>query len=159
MNKSTRHSKIIGDFGESFVCEFLSREGFEIAKVDHTGLDLIAYNPADKKHLGISVKSRTRNEGKEKLAVNVFSCQKGKDDREKLNAACDAFGCKPWIAVYVENLSGADLYLVDLDIFDKYKGGKVVETWKMDNASKERYAVDPCVKHIRIEMNVNKWRF
>ena len=158
--KSTRHSKIIGDFGESFVCDSLSKEGFEVSIVDHTGLDLIAYNPDDKKHLGITVKSRTRDtKEKESVAVNVFSRQKGKDDVEKLNAACNAFGCEPWIAVFVENLNGADLYLTSLGTFDRYHGGKAIETWKMDEKSKKRYAEDPDVKHISIELNTSKWRF
>ena len=160
MNKSTRHSKIIGDFGESFVCEFLSREGFEIARVDHTGLDLIAYNPVDKRHLGITVKSRTRDtKQKESVAVNVFSHQKGKNDREKLKAACKAFGCKPWIAVYVENANVADLYLTRLGTFNKLHGGKAIETWKMDEKSKKRYLENPDIKHISIQLNTSKWRF
>ncbi len=159
MKKSTRHSKIIGDFGESFVCDSLSKLGFEVVRVDHTGLDIIAYDVSDQRCLGITVKSRTRNEGRESAAVNIFSRQKGKDDRQKLLAACKAFRCEPWIAIYVENLNGADLYLTDLNTFDKYHGGKAIETWKMDENSKKRYAEDPHVRHIRIELNTDKWRF
>jgi len=43
--KSTRHSKITGDFAEALVLYWLSRSGFECARVDHTGIDLIARNP------------------------------------------------------------------------------------------------------------------
>jgi hypothetical protein len=43
--KSSRHSKITGDFGESIVLYLLSRHGFECARVDHTGIDLIARRP------------------------------------------------------------------------------------------------------------------
>jgi len=159
MKKSTRHSKIIGDFGEFLVCDSLSKLGFEVLRVDHTGLDIIAYSASDHRHFGITVKSRTRNEGKEKDAVNIFSHQKGKDDRQKLLAACEAFQCEPWIAVYVENLNGADLYLTSLDTFDKYHGGKAIETWKMDEKSKKRYVKDQDVKHIRIELDTSKWKF
>lgn len=156
MNKSTRHSKIIGDFGEFFVCDYLSRSGYEVLRVDHTGLDIIAYNVTTKERLGISVKSRTRNEGKEREAVNVFFYRNGKDDRQKLMTSCDSFACKPWIAVYVESVSGADLYLVDLETFDKYCGGKAIEKWKMDEASKKRYAEDPKVKHLNIKLYSSK---
>jgi Holliday junction resolvase len=159
MKKSTRHSKIIGDFGEFFVCDSLSKAGFEVVRVDHTGLDVIAYNTSDQRRLGITVKSRTRKEGKESDAVNIFSYQNGKDDRQKLLAACKAFDCEPWIAVYVENLDGADLYLTSLHAFNKYHSGKAIETWKMDENSKKRYAEDPDVKHIRIELNTGKWKF
>ena len=59
MMKSTRHSKIIGDFGELFVCDTHSKSGFEVLRVDHTGLDVSAYNVVNVRRLGITVKSRT----------------------------------------------------------------------------------------------------
>lgn len=39
--KSSRHSKIIGDFGENLICNWLSRSGFEVSIVDHTGIDIL----------------------------------------------------------------------------------------------------------------------
>ncbi len=57
--KSSKHQKIIGDFGERLVCNWLSRSGFEVIVVDHTGIDLIAYHPTSRQRLGITVKSRT----------------------------------------------------------------------------------------------------
>ena len=113
IKKSSRHQKIIGDFGENLVCNWLSRSGFEVILVDHTGIDIIAYNPSKKQRLGITVKFRTRDAGKEKGSVNVLSYQKEKDDRQKLLNACEAFACEPWIAVYVETLEFADLFIND----------------------------------------------
>jgi len=43
--KSSRHSKIAGDFGEYLILYWLSKYGFECARVDYTGIDLIARNP------------------------------------------------------------------------------------------------------------------
>lgn len=48
INKSTRHTKITGDFGETVVLCWLSKYGFECAPVDHTGIDIIANNPHTK---------------------------------------------------------------------------------------------------------------
>lgn len=45
--KSTRHQKIIGNFGENIICNWLSRSGFEVTVVDHTGIDIVAYNPSE----------------------------------------------------------------------------------------------------------------
>ncbi len=45
IDKSTRHQKIIGEFGEHLICNWLSRSGFEVTIVDHTGIDIIAYDP------------------------------------------------------------------------------------------------------------------
>ena len=61
--KSSRHSEITGDFGESILLYLLSRHGFECARVDHTGIDLIARRPNSREVLGISVKSRSRQTG------------------------------------------------------------------------------------------------
>jgi Holliday junction resolvase-like predicted endonuclease len=160
VKKSSRHQKIIGNFGESLVCNWLSRSGFEVAIVDHTGIDIIAFEPDSNQRLGITVKSRTRNKGKENESVNIFSYQKGKNDREKLLNACKAFACIPWIAVYVETCNSADLYLTSLENYDKqYRGygERKIDTWKMKPCDKERYEKDPQVKHIKIEFHGHNW--
>ncbi len=113
--KSSRHQKIIGDFGESIICNWLSRSGFEVTVVDHTGIDIVAFNPSTNERLGITVKSRTRKPGTEQESVNLLSYQRGKDDREKVQQACRAFACDPWVAVYVETTDEADVYLTSLE--------------------------------------------
>ena len=125
IDKSSRHQKIIGDFGENLICNWLSRSGFEVTIVDHTGIDLIAYHPSSHQRLGITVKSRTRTAGKEDASVNVFSYQGGRDDRRKVKDACQAFACEPWIAIYVEATDYAEVYLTSLENYDqKYRGKK-----------------------------------
>ncbi|RKY01899.1 MAG: hypothetical protein DRP54_02920 [Spirochaetes bacterium] len=162
INKSSRHQKIIGNFGENLICNWLSRSGFEVILVDHTGIDIIAYNPSTKQRLGITVKSRTRNIKKEYTAVNIFSYQKGKNDRQKLLDACKAFACEAWIAVYVETLNFADIYLTSLKNYDeKYRGrkGKAIDDWKMKEKDKKRYEKDPNINHIRIEFQITNWEW
>jgi Holliday junction resolvase-like predicted endonuclease len=63
--KSSRHAKITGDFAEALVLYWLSKYGFECARVDHTGIDIIARNPHTQELMGISVKSRCRTKGHE----------------------------------------------------------------------------------------------
>lgn len=158
--KSTRHQKIIGDFGESLICNWLSRSGFEVILVDHTGIDIIAYNRPTNQRMGITVKSRTRNTRKKDEAVNIFSYQKGKDGRKKLSDACKAFACEPWIAIYVETSKSADVYFTSLNNYDKkYRGkkGKAIDNWKMGEKDKKRYEQDPGVKHIRFEFDTTRW--
>ena len=158
--KSSRHQKIIGNFGEYLICNWLSRSGFEVTLVDHTGIDIIAYNPSIKRRFGITVKSRTRSIGKEETEVNIFSYQKEKNDRQKLLDACEAFACEPWIAVYVETLESADVYLTSLKNYDeKYRGreGKAVDGWKMRKKHREQYEKDFDVKNIRIEFRAINW--
>lgn len=56
VSKSSRHAKIAGDFGEVVVQYWLSKYGYECARVDHTGIDLIARKPHTNEVMGISVK-------------------------------------------------------------------------------------------------------
>lgn len=158
--KSSRHQRIIGNFGESLICNWLSRSGFEVTVVDHTGMDIIAYNPLTRQRLGITVKSRTRNVGKEETHVSILSYREGKNDRQRLLDACEAFSCEPWIGVYVETSESADAYLTSLANYDKkYRGrqDKVKDDWKMGKKDKERYSIDPDVKHIHIEFQGTNW--
>jgi hypothetical protein len=67
--ESSRHQKIIGNFGESLICNWLSRSGFKVTLVDHVVMGIIAYEPSTDRKLGITVKSRTRNTGKEETGV------------------------------------------------------------------------------------------
>jgi Holliday junction resolvase len=160
IKKGPRHQRIIGDFGEYLICNWLSRSGFEVARVDHTGLDIVAFNPSTNERLGITVKSRTRRPGREQAPVNVFSYQGNKDDRAKLLAACRTFACEPWVAVYVEADESADLYLTSLAQYDeKYRGGnaRAIDDWKMTRKLREQYDADAEVKHIRIRFEFTHW--
>jgi hypothetical protein len=73
INKSTRHAKITGDFGEAAVLYWLSKYGIECAPVDHTGIDIIARIPHTQEIMGISVKSRSRREGKENAYLTFIT--------------------------------------------------------------------------------------
>ncbi len=158
--KSTRHQKIIGDFGEALLCNWLSRSGFEVTIIDHTGIDVLAYNSQTGKRLGISVKSRTRVKGTEATSVNIFSYQKGKNDRQKVLDACKSFAAEPWIAIYVESSDSADFYLLSLKHYDKeYRGMKkrAIDDWKMGRKYRERYQADPNVRHIQMDFSGSSW--
>lgn len=160
--KSSRHQKIIGNLGEVLLCNWFSRSGFEVSLVDHTGLDVVAFNPKTRQRLGVSVKSRTRTRGTENSAVNIFSYQKGKNDRERLLNACEAFACEPWIALYVETLDSADLYLLSLEHYDRrYRGARdrAIDAWKMGHKYRREYEIDPDVHHIRMEFSSTSWKW
>jgi hypothetical protein len=162
IEKGTRHSKIIGEFGEAFLCNWLSRSGFEVALVDHTGLDVIAYHLKTGRRFGITVKSRTRSAGKEADSVNVLFNRRRPGDREKLTAACKAFQCEPWVAVYVETAASADLYLTSLEHYDQtYRSNKLcaIDRWKMGKKQKPLYDADIDVQHISIEFKPTNWTF
>ncbi len=158
ISKSSRHSAIVGHFGEHLVCNWLSRSGFDACVVDYTGMDIIAYNRGSKERLGITVKSLTREPGTETHSVNIF--RETKDDREKLKAACKAFHCEPWIAIYVERGHEANLFVMSLENYDrKYRSRerRAVDTLKMTKKHRTRYTEDTKVRHIRITFEKSNW--
>ncbi len=158
IQRTSNQRKIVGNFGEYLVCNWLSRSGFEVCIVDHTGMDIIAYDPGTGRRLGISVKTRLRVGGTEKGSVYLF--REKKEDRQKLRDACEAFGCEPWVAVYVECATVADLFLTSLRNYDsKYspKQERAAHGWGMTTKHLRAYAVDPEVRHIGIQFKDENW--
>ena len=138
ISKSTRHAKITGDFGETLVLYWLSNYGFECARVDHTGIDIIARNPHTQEIMGISVKSRSRTEGKEDDYVSIPN-----DNFAKAEAACAAFGCVPYFAIVVDagdRIRGFILPMAHL--LAMFPKGKAASGWKMTERYLRRYAGD-----------------
>jgi len=108
------------------------------------------------------VKSRTRGKGTEASSVNIFSYQRGKDDRQRVLEACKAFACDPWIAIYVECIECADLFVLSLDHYDRayrHNTNRAIDDWKMGEKHRARYDADPDVKHIRIVFMANPWNW
>ncbi|MCZ7564531.1 MAG: hypothetical protein M5U08_12760 [Burkholderiales bacterium] len=127
ISKSSRHSKITGDFAERLVLYWLSKYGFECAYVDHVGVDIIARNPHADEIMGISVKSRSRNPGTEGTYVSIPN-----DNLTKLDAACKAFDCKPYFAVVVDEAEAISVYILSkAHLLALHPAGNRVISWKM----------------------------
>jgi hypothetical protein len=149
MNKSSRHSKIAGDFGETFLLYWLSKYGYESARVDHTGIDLIAKDPDSNSVLGISVKSRTRNEGKETEHLGIKN-----DELDKIYKACKAFQCEPWIAFIIDAAESIQLYLMSIETFLKYSPKRETSmNFKMRPQWTKKYRHDKEVKWFELKIN------
>jgi Holliday junction resolvase-like predicted endonuclease len=149
MQKSTRHSKITGNFGEALILYWLSKRGFECADVDHTGIDLIARRPSSEEVLGISVKCRSRAEGTEASGVNLLELH----DR-KIESACRAFHCVPYFAIVVDQGSLVRGYLTSLrHARHQYAG----QSWRMSPAMIQRYQSDPDIDYFELESHSGNW--
>jgi len=152
--KSTRHSKIAGDYFEALVLYNLSKYGFECASVDHTGIDLIARNPHTKKLMGISVKGRTRTLERSRAVVTF-----GIDNKQKIINACKAFNCDdPYLAICVDETRKTRMFLVSLDhVLKNYPPGKDDFRWNMSQGAIDKYYCDPEVMIIESESDVVRW--
>ena len=153
INKSSRHSKITGDFAESLVLYWLSKHGFECAKVDHTGIDLIAKNPITGELMGISVKSRSRDIGTEKSSLNIPN-----DNFEKVDKACEAFGCFPYFAILIDRNNFIDIFILSKEkLLELFPIGKAVSIWKMNDNQMDFYRRDKSIIQIEFKHDTINW--
>lgn len=144
MVKSSRHAKITGDFGEALVLYWLSKQGFECARVDHTGIDIIATDPETKERMGISVKCRSRIPGTEGSEVSIPN-----DNFDKAKMACEAFGCVPYFGIVVEANGHVRGFLLTMKHLRKVcPSGKASAAWKMGKKHLARYASDKEIRTI-----------
>lgn len=155
MKKSTRHSKITGDFAEGLVLYWLSKYGYECARVDHTGIDLITRDPRGPEVMGISVKSRSRYEGTEKSSVNLAP-----DGFLKAQDACKAFGCVPYYAIVVDGAGAIRCFLLPLEHLVKVAGGSArgMQYWGMSDRHLADYRNDPLVRGFELRIAACSWR-
>jgi len=153
INKSSRHSKITGNFAEDLVLYWLSKYGFECANVDHTGIDIIARNPHTNELMGISVKSRSRNEGKEGTYVSIPN-----DNFDKVKRACKAFDCIPYFAIVVDEESKIKVFLLSMDELLKiHPSRNRVSAWTMGKKKIEEYYANPHIKVFEFSYKTHRW--
>lgn len=151
--KGTRHSKICGNFGETMVLYWLSKYGFECALVDHTGIDIIARNPHTQELMGISVKSRTRNEGHEQDYITIPN-----DNFTKADVACKAFGCVPYFAIVVDAGDTIRAFILSMShLLECCPQRKRAAGWKMTGDDLGRYSEDPAIKSFEFKTQTGCW--
>jgi hypothetical protein len=151
--KSSRHSKITGDYGEALVLYWLSKYGFECARVDHTGIDLIARNPHTRELMGISVKSRSRSKGTERSSLRIAS-----GNFEKVSRACDEFRCVPYFAIVIDEGEKTQGFVLAMEhllkLFPETATGVY---WRMNRENVERYMDDPLIKIFELRTKTVQW--
>lgn len=153
LNRSSRHPKIAGNFGETLVLYWLSKQGFECACVDHTGIDLIALNPHTNERMGISVKSRTRKAGSENKDVNLPA-----DDFDKVVAACKAFGCQPYFAIVVDGAGIIRVFITPMaHVLELFPCRTNVSGWRMSAMHLEKYTHDPQIMTFEMKVTSGRW--
>ena len=152
--KSTRHAKIAGDFTENLVLYWLSKYGAESARVDHTGIDLIARNPRTKELMGISVKARTRTEGRESTDVRIEH-----DKLKKAEDACRVFDCIPYLAVVVDGGNLIRCFICSFrTLYTHYPAARHRNIgWRMSEKAVTQYYEDRDIKIIEFVASTKRW--
>jgi Holliday junction resolvase-like predicted endonuclease len=153
ISKSTRHSKITGTFGEELLLYWLSKHGFECASVDHTGIDLIARNPHTAERMGISVKSRSRTLGTEEDYISI-----PRDNFDKVQRACDAFGCVPYFGIVADAADVIRVFVLSMaHLLQLFPCGERISAWKMTKQHLDRYYADPEIIIFELTTRTHNW--
>ena len=152
IDKSSRHAKITGDFAEGLILYWLSKHGFECARVDHTGIDLIAKNPHNDERMGISVKARCRSPGTEETHIKI-----NRSDVEKVHAACDAFGCAPYFAIVIDAASAIRCFILTMAHLVELSGNRKELGLAMRAKDIERYCSDERFIAFQFESKTLRW--
>jgi Holliday junction resolvase-like predicted endonuclease len=150
--KSTRHAKITGDFGEGLALYWLSKHGFECARIDHAGIDLIARHPTKKILLGISVKSRSRTPGTEATSLLIERAQ-----FERAREVCEKFLCEPYFALVIDAGGKVYLYILPMTILLAQLGGNKTVNWKMSEAAMLTYRRNPEIMCVEMLYSQHSW--
>ncbi len=153
VKKSSRHSKITGNFAENLILYWLSKYNFECANVDHTGIDIIARNPHTKELMGISVKSRSRSTGTEGEGMVIKN-----ENFEKAKEACESFSCVPYFAIVVDEGDKIYCFILSMKkLLKMFPLGKQNITWKMKGNYLEKYYKDPEIKIFEFSHKTHSW--
>jgi len=154
IEKSSRHAKLTGDFAEHLVLYWLSKYGSECARVDHTGIDVIARNPKNHDLMGISVKSRSRSEGTEHSSVRVEY-----DKLKKAKEASAAFGCVPYLAIVVDGASHIRCFIMSFEtLYSLYPAARRRNVgWRMTEQALSRYYESPGVMIFEFMTDTKRW--
>lgn len=151
--KSSRHSKITGNFSEALVLYWLSKYGFECANVDHTGIDIIARNPKTKEVIGISVKGRTRDIDTAGTYVGISN-----KNFDKVEEACKSFNCVPYFAIVVDEKNKIYGFILSMKkILELFPKGSRTCSWKMRKKHIESYYKDPKIKIFEFDYKTHSW--
>ena len=152
--KSSRHAKLTGDFAEYLVLYWLSKYGFESARVDHTGIDLIARNPRTKELMGISVKARSRTEGTEKSNVLIEV-----EKLRKAEGASRTLGCMPYLAIVIDGGNLIRVFILSFKVLYKlYPSSRKRNVgWNMTEKAVTRYYEHPDVKIFEFMADTKRW--
>jgi Holliday junction resolvase-like predicted endonuclease len=152
--KSSRHSKITGDFAEHLVLYWLSKYGFECARIDHTGIDLIARNPHTNEIMGISVKSRSRRAGTEHHNLRIPA-----DHFDKATRACHAFNCVPYFAIVIDAGSKVRIFILAMsEMLKARRARRKSYAWNMKPKDIEQHSKNPkIVVFVEFTHTTHRW--
>jgi hypothetical protein len=103
--------------------------------------------------MGISVKSRSRYQGTETESISLPN-----RNFSKAQAACDAFGCRPYFAIVADTADVIRVFIMTMDHLRKICPPHPEQThWRMSQAALAKYRDDPDIKCIEFRSETKCW--
>ena len=131
----------------------LPKYGFECASFNHTGIDIIARNPHAQEVMGISAKSRSRNEGSEDDSISIPNDNFAKQRRLAPHSAVFLTS-----AMFVDAGKTLRFFILPMaHLLAMFPKGKTTVEWKMTKPYIEKYAVDPLIQTFEFHTETIKW--
>jgi hypothetical protein len=153
VKKVGRYRKIVGDFGENLVLYWLTKYGVECATLDHIGIDLIARNRYTNELMGISVKGRCRNTGKEGVCITI-----PKNHFKKVKIACKTFNCIPYFAIIADEFNEIMMFILPMKhLLKLFPVKKRALYWKMGKKYIKSYLNNPNIRVVRFKHETLRW--
>ena len=103
--------------------------------------------------MGISVKNRSRNEGKEGTYVSIPNENFG-----KIEKACDAFGCVPYFAIVVDETDKIVVFILSMkELLKIHPAKNRVSAWTMGKKRIQEYYDNPQIKIFEFKHKTSRW--
>ena len=141
---SSNHAHITGDFAEHLLLYWLSKKGYECVHASQIGIDIIASK--DGKRMGISVKSRSRKEGKSDYGITMNNPTK---HIEKIRKTCESFNCEEYFAFVIDQMGVIRVILTPLKV--------VEECYRISEKSSQDWNIRRFEADIRTKIFELKW--
>ena len=110
-------------------------------------------NPHTHEVMGVFVKSRSRNTGKEGTNLSIPN-----DNLSKLEVGCQAFACQPYFAIVVDEADSIAVFILSkAHLVRICPPGKKVVSWKMSNHWVTQYETDPEIRSFRLITRTGNW--
>ena len=151
--KSAGHRKITHDFGKVLIPYWLSKYGFACQSIDHAGIDLIAHHPHTHERLGLFVKARCRNQGKEEEYVAIL-----RHEMENARRACAELGCTPYVALVIDTKDIMRVFVTSLQhVLELFPCAKTRSSWQMSERYLLEYDQDPEIYSFVFHTETRHW--
>ena len=141
------------NFSETMAMYWLSKHGYDVVKVEYTGINLLAYHRKKKERLGITVLFCLLPAKKKSVSFVV-------PKRKDIFDACATFACMPYVALIVDLVEKSKKIRFYLFPWSEAKNTHTKNgerVWVMDKKQINQYEENEKIKKVVITYDADRW--